>query len=479
MRYIVILSMLIFISSLSVNAQTNSTRSNSFEEYRKRQQEAFDSYVKALNERWNNFKLQNARELYSQPKIENPPILKPDPDTPVEIQPSPRPSPPIQPISPPKSTIVTNKEYKTIHYMGNDISINYPADTTKLQRQTRLNDDYFAQSYSQLNKLQWQDTLEQIQSTSLINDYAILHLVDLFSSSIFTDKVRANLLTWFLMNKLGYKIRLAYIDRTSQVILLYSANTDIFDTKYISIKGTRFYLYDFSDSANNIKTYSPDFDKAKRELDFSFNKPLALKNKSTKIKNIKFNYQYKSYTIPFTINQEEIDFLNSMPPMSLEWYKSQNYSSSYYAFVKTIKPLVSSLSDGQRAEFLLSLVQSLPYQTDQEQFGYENYLFPSESIAYIAADCEDRSILYSALISDLTNLRTLLIKYPGHVAVALEDNNSIFDGDSFSHENKRFIFADPTYIGAPVGLAMPNMGANNIERLIAIYLEDLLYAKWA
>lgn len=45
-------------------------------------------------------------------------------------------------------------------------------------------------------------------------------------------------------------------------------------------------------------------------------------------------------------------------------------------------------------QLLLNWLQHMPYATDQEQFGEENYLLPDEIFFYGASDCEDRAVLY-------------------------------------------------------------------------------------
>ncbi|MGM9737391.1 MAG: PDDEXK nuclease domain-containing protein [Candidatus Cryptobacteroides sp.] len=56
---------------------------------------------------------------------------------------------------------------------------------------------------------------------------------------------------------------------------------------------------------------------------------------------------------------------------------------------------------------------------EDDQFGFEKPFFLEENFIYSANDCEDRSILFS-----------------------------------FLHNGRRFTICDPTYIGAPVGMAM-------------------------
>ena len=113
--------------------------------------------------------------------------------------------------------------------------------------------------------------------------------------------------------------------------------------------------------------------------------------------------------------------------------------------------------DEQKAiNFLLRFVQtSLRYKTDEVQFGKENYLFPEETLYYPYSDCEDRSILFAWLVHSLLGMDVVGLDYPGHVATAVLFEGHV-DGDSVTHNGKRYVIADPTYVNALIGMAMPN-----------------------
>lgn len=83
-------------------------------------------------------------------------------------------------------------------------------------------------------------------------------------------------------------------------------------------------------------------------------------------------------------------------------------------------------------------------------------MFSEESLFYPYCDCEDRSILYTRLVRDLLGLRSILVLYPGHLACAVQFKEQI-EGDYVSLSGNRFTITDPTYIGAKVGRAMPDM----------------------
>ncbi len=88
------------------------------------------------------------------------------------------------------------------------------------------------------------------------------------------------------------------------------------------------------------------------------------------------------------------------------------------------------------------------YQTDQEQFGREKFLFPDELFKYSASDCEDRSVLFAWLSRNLLDLKVLGLAFEGHMATAICLEGA--EGAGFEHEGCRYVVADPTFIGAPM-----------------------------
>ncbi|MGX8713611.1 MAG: hypothetical protein ACSW8I_08030 [bacterium] len=128
-----------------------------------------------------------------------------------------------------------------------------------------------------------------------------------------------------------------------------------------------------------------------------------------------------------------------------------------------MRKMLEGKSGLAKAEMLLNWVQTaFEYKTDEEQFGGERSLFADESLYYPYCDCEDRSILYSILVRDLMGLDVVLLHFPGHLATAVKFTTNV-EGDYLELEDGKYIVCDPTYIGAPVGLAMPEYKGKNVE----------------
>ena len=100
------------------------------------------------------------------------------------------------------------------------------------------------------------------------------------------------------------------------------------------------------------------------------------------------------------------------------------------------------------------------YATDEEQFGFEKPFFCEENYFYPKNDCEDRAVLFSFLVRYLLGMEVVLIDYPGHLATAVCFKENV-SGASLVHKGKRYVICDPTYVGAPIGVEMPDFAQDD------------------
>jgi hypothetical protein len=205
-----------------------------------------------------------------------------------------------------------------------------------------------------------------------------------------------------------------------------------------------------------VYTYDGEYPGTHKKLDMVLNRDMVVTDKESDRK-LSFKYQGKQYTIEAPYSKQRINFLNTYPQLDLGLYFNANVSAA------TASPLLIQLSEDmkgmsqtQAVNFLLRFVQtSLKYETDETQFGKENYLFPEETLFYPYSDCEDRAILFSWLVKKLLGMEVVGLDYPGHVATAVHMTGKV-DGDAITYDGKRYLVADPTYIDASVGMTMPD-----------------------
>ena len=104
---------------------------------------------------------------------------------------------------------------------------------------------------------------------------------------------------------------------------------------------------------------------------------------------------------------------------------------------------------------MLQFIQSFAYATDNEQFGYEKPFFIEEILYYPKCDCEDRSIFYYFLVTKLLGNSVHLVSYPNHECTAVNFSQQL-NVDSYIYQGKQYVICDPTYIGATIGMCMPD-----------------------
>jgi hypothetical protein len=62
-------------------------------------------------------------------------------------------------------------------------------------------------------------------------------------------------------------------------------------------------------------------------------------------------------------------------------------------------------------------------------------------------------ILLDKLIKEFTHFETIVLLYPGHVVLGINIKQTIF-GAAINYHNKMYYIADPTYLGAVLGVQM-------------------------
>jgi hypothetical protein len=102
----------------------------------------------------------------------------------------------------------------------------------------------------------------------------------------------------------------------------------------------------------------------------------------------------------------------------------------------------------QMANLVVSFIQSLPYTSDDVTTGFDEYArYPIETLVHDGGDCEDTSILASALL-DLMGFDVVLINLPGHVAIGVAVDAY---GTYWPHEGTQYFYVETTGEGWEIG----------------------------
>ncbi len=298
---------------------------------------------------------------------------------------------------------------------------------------------------------------EFLAQTLELNDWGYGLLLNKVATTLFaTSRNDRNLLLWFLLSKSGYDARVGYED--GRVFLLLPAMNVLYGTRYFVIQGTRYYLVSFDNRPENAKslhTYDGRYPGATRVFNLALSKLPNIPQRLVE-RPVNFSYPAESHTVNIKYDRSIIDFFQHYPLTDLPVYFGAPISAgAARALLNDLKPLVLGKTETEGVNTLLRFVQTaFEYQTDQEQFGRERFLFAEETLSYPYSDCEDRAILFAYLVTTLLGLEVIGLDYPGHIATAVHFNQSVA-GDYVMHGRKKFVICDPTYINAVLGMTMP------------------------
>lgn len=103
---------------------------------------------------------------------------------------------------------------------------------------------------------------------------------------------------------------------------------------------------------------------------------------------------------------------------------------------------------------LLSFVQAFPYAQDNVSTGYDEYpKYPVETLAEQDGDCEDTSILTTALLNEM-GVPTVLLSFPGHMAVGVTWDEPL-PLPAIRYQGVSYYYVDTTVPGSSPGEIPP------------------------
>lgn len=339
-----------------------------------------------------------------------------------------------------------------------------------------LQEEDFGKFWEEVSSLEYDILLNQLieyKQNLYLNDWGYLLLINNFSNKISSssDDIK-ELLNWFFLVKSGYKAKAGFINK--KVSLFIPSENKIYklpffrtDNEYVKL-----YVVSLEGQVNKVDggiiTYDHDYPGAEKIFDLNIFSAPQLGEKVYN-KELKFNYDKEEYTLTVACNKSLIDFYEFYPNTNLEIYFN---SSVEYGTGKTLlNSLVNIIKEKPEpvaVNILLRFVQTaFGYKTDRENFNREKPLFKEETIFYENSDCEDRAVLFSYLVKELLGLEVIGLDYPGHVSTAVKFNLDI-PGDHINYKNDKYTICDPTYVGAYIGLGMPQLKNVELENIIEL-----------
>ena len=286
-----------------------------------------------------------------------------------------------------------------------------------------------------------------------LNDWGYLKLCEQISREIYIDCSSQTTALWFLLISAGQKVKIAYFE--NEIYLLCAFDSPVYNISYCIINGESYSIYSIDElkqEFNKFYTYKENHNLQKNAISLYLTEN-PIFNLEPSLKRI----QYMDRIIELKINKNLIDFYSGYPDCGLEVTLGAPLSNETITSLDAYFAIkMNQMSDDlQRIEYLLNFIQhALPYKTDSDQFGKENYLFAEEALFYPYCDCEDRVALMAQLTKRYTSFKSIGLNFLGHVSFAVNLNTEI-DGAFITVDNEKYYVCDPTYINASCGSIMP------------------------
>lgn len=470
-----LISLLFGLSMFTSSAQTDDfyAQYEKFSKHAKAEYEDYRAqcnaeYVKFLERAWKEYKV-----LPSIPRPKDevvPSTIMPRQDKnkkqakeiPIENVVSPILSlPQPKPISPIYENDKVEEKNFSFSYMGTTCEVRLPKDLNI--RMGGCESCMIATIWKQLATNAMDNTIRDFLALRLkmqLCDWAYLNLIDTFAKAFCGHGNEAVIMAAFIYSQSGYKMRLGR--DCEKLYLLYGSKHGIYEKGYIVIEGINYYPLDDKVERMEISDFS--FPQEQSMSLYIENAQKFTIRPSAKRKLA--SEQYHDVTIDSQVNLNLIQFYNTYPSSEV----NGNFMTRWKMYADTpmdesvsqmlypdIKNKIEGLSDVQAVNQILNWVQTaFQYEYDDKVWGHDRAFFAEETLYYPYCDCEDRAILFTRLVRDLLGLKCILVYYPGHLASAVCLKQQV-NGDYISLDGDVYTICDPTYIGAPVGITMPEM----------------------
>lgn len=476
------------VVSLTIHAQVNSFE-EAYKAFRQQTIDSYEDFRSKVNKEYADFMRQVWKSYQVLPEIPKPkdeppvpptPYPQEDKDEPIKDTPQPyeeiipivEPEPQPKPVAPIREQPQPEEEFFCFSFFQTAFKV-------------RLNESHrFALKDCQMNTLA--DAWEKLAGSEYNNvirdclelrirhrlcDWAYLLMLQELSDAYFGKNTNESaLLCAYLYCQSGYQMRLGL--GNNHLYLLVASKHQIYESGYWEIDGM--FYYPFNCQEQSLEICEASFPNEK-PLSLLVNESPLFIERPTKLRTLQ-SENYPSVKADISSDENLVNFFATYPTSML----GDNFCTRWSFYANTpmsdrmktqLYPLLKSAIQGrsqhEAVDMLLNFVQTaFVYEYDDKVWGGDRAFFAEESLYYPFCDCEDRSILFSRLVRDLVGVKVLLVYYPGHLATAVCFTEKV-SGDYILLDNRKYVVCDPTYIGAPVGITMPDMD-NNTAKVILL-----------
>ena len=166
-----------------------------------------------------------------------------------------------------------------------------------------------------------------------------------------------------------------------------------------------------------------------------------------------WEFENKPYTALIVIDEQQYNRIRNQKKERR--HNDLHFPPMAYKGAEALRKLINEFKDvmpkdwvqEKQVNFVLAFVQAIPW-TDDRTTGYDEfYKNATETLAEGKGDCEDTSILFSAILSGL-GFKSALLGLPGHLAVGVKGN---FRGYFVPYESNSYYYCETTNKGWKLG----------------------------
>lgn len=350
------------------------------------------------------------------------------------------------------------------NFYGQECTIKYASSITTDIRYTATKEyvSDFWRSTSQRPYQKLVNDLITLKKQLNIPGYGFNILIRDFSKYLNIGEKEAVMYQWFLLSKAGYNAKVGFSE--SKPVLIVASETKIYGKPYFEEDDMTFYVLD--EDVSEIETYGKTETDAKAAIDFVFEEapdlPLNPRSKRFQFVHGDIEHEWELF-----YNMNVVSLLDDFPHVELpSYFNSKGSFLLERSLQKQIGETIAEMTQVEAVSLLLSFTQkAFEYQTDQIQFGEERVFFPDQFIHYQMSDCDDRVVFLNYLIGLFTDVKTVALLFPQHIALGAKLPMPAY-GESVDFGGNRFIFCDPTFYNAPPGAVIPQADRDQMKVLI-------------
>ena len=320
-----------------------------------------------------------------------------------------------------------------------------------INHRVKLEEEEIVQFYRSMERAPYQSVLSGLRTAKhqyQLNDWLLYELVEKTVDKIFVNKGASYkvLATWFLMSKLHYDTRLAFLGKTA---FLYVKTLDnIYETPMIEEEGSRYFgltELQYKRTKRSKAIYLLNFIATPNGKPFSlaFNRLPAIKS-DIQQKDFSFQWRDQRYKITAEVDKTLVEIMRKYPIIDESGYIKVPFSNHLKnSLVRQLKTIIEDKPIRLQLEILSSFTRSaFKYKADEAYFGRSKPMIREEVFHYPYSDCEDRSAVFYGLVEELLDLPMLVIAFSDHLTIAVGLKESI--GTPIRHKGKNYYICDPT-----------------------------------